>query len=88
MMVVIHFYHRRYNCYIITIILKPHPLIFLFALDTKNGIRSKNTERSSNSLAASPELHLPTGMKDGILPILMIACNRVTVSRSLDRLLE
>ncbi|XP_059140549.1 alpha-1,3-mannosyl-glycoprotein 2-beta-N-acetylglucosaminyltransferase-like isoform X2 [Physella acuta] len=39
-------------------------------------------------LAASPEDHIPSGSKDGILPILMIACDRVTVNRALDQLLK
>ncbi|CAL1529618.1 unnamed protein product [Lymnaea stagnalis] len=39
-------------------------------------------------LAAKPEVHIPKGDKEGILPVLMIACDRVTVKRALDKLLE
>ena len=37
--------------------------------------------------AALPEEHIPVGDKHDILPILMIACDRVTVKRALDKLL-
>ncbi|KAH9502175.1 Alpha-1,3-mannosyl-glycoprotein 2-beta-N-acetylglucosaminyltransferase [Bulinus truncatus] len=52
----------------------------------------QNSESNSNLLhklrQANPLTYLPKGKRGGYLPILVMACNRVSVSTALDKLIE